>query len=315
MPIGVILRTAGLLFLVSACSTQVKPDTTPIRALVALLQNPAGDVMVIGHRGCWETAPENSIAAIEACIALGVDMVEVDVQRSVDGKLVLMHDDTVDRTTNAVGAVETLTFKELRALQLRSGPGGASADLTRSTIPTLREALEAARGQILVNIDAKADVYADVSRLLVSMNMANQVLIKMPAAPDDPRLRAEPLMRKAHFMPVLFERAGHGPVSQLQPGYDDLNPVAYEIVFQTRAYYEEGLDALRRSGRRIWVNTLLPQHAAGHTDAAALEAPDAHWGRLADEGVSMIQTDEPRALIAYLCQTERRRRCPHQPGP
>lgn len=315
MSLEVMLRTVGLILSVSACSSEVKPETTPTDALVAQLQNPAGDVMVIGHRGCWETAPENSIAAIEACIDLGVDMVEVDVQRSADGELVLVHDGTVDRTTNGSGTVETLTLNEIRMLQLRSGAGGLSAGLTRHTIPTLREALEAARGQILVNIDAKADVYADVSRLLVSMNIADQVLMKMPAAPDDPRLRAEPLMAQAHFMPVLFERGGHGPVSRLQPGYDDLNPVAYEIVFENRAYYEEGLDALRRSGRRIWVNTLLPQHAAGHTDAAALEAPDAHWGRLADEGVSMIQTDEPRALIAYLCQTERRRRCLRQPGP
>ncbi len=300
--------------LVVACATAPTAPPRPVDALIAQLRNPAGDVLVIGHRGCWSAAPENSLAAIEACVALGADMVEIDVQRSADGALVLMHDETVDRTTDGTGKVAAQTAAQLRVLQLRASAGGPGRTPTDETVPTLRDALDAARGRILVNIDAKADVYADVSELLIATRTTDQVLMKMPAAPDDPRLRASPLMRQAHFMPVIVERAGHGPIAPLLPGYDDLSPVAYEIVFETRAYFEEGLQAIRLSRRRIWVNTLRPFHAAGHTDAAALVDPAAHWGRLADEGVGMIQTDEPGALIAYLCKTRRRSRCPAQPA-
>lgn len=298
------------LALVTACATTRPPERAPVETLIADLKNAKGDVLVIGHRGCWQTAPENSLAAIEACIGLGVDMVEVDVQRSRDGALVLMHDLSVDRTTDAAGAVADLSAAQIAALRLRDGAGGAERPLTGQTVPTLRQALEAARGRVLVNIDAKSDVYADVAALLVEMGMANQVLMKMPAAPDDPRLRASPLMRQAHFMPVIVERAGHGPIADLLPGYDDMAPVAYEIVFENRAYFEAGIGAMRQSGRRVWVNTLRPFHAAGHTDAAARADPDAHWGRLIAEGVTMIQTDAPAELISYLCRKKHRSRCP-----
>jgi glycerophosphoryl diester phosphodiesterase len=226
-----------------------------------------------------------------------------------------MHDLTVDRTTNGAGAVATLSATQIAALQLRERSGGSDAPLTSQHVPTLRQALEAARGRILINIDAKADVYEDVSRLLVETAMADQVLLKMPAGPEDPRLRASPLMRQAHFMPVIVDSAGYGPIPNLLPGYDDLNPVAYEIVFADRAYFEQGLPALTASGRRIWVNTLAVHHAAGHTDDVALSDPQAHWGRLVAEGVTMIQTDEPAALIAYLCSIGRRERCPPQSWP
>jgi glycerophosphoryl diester phosphodiesterase len=302
-----LIAAAGAL-LISGCATVSTPRL--VDPLIAELKNPSGDVLVIGHRGCWASAPENSLAAIEACIALGVDMVEIDIQRSVNGELVLMHDLSVDRTTNGAGAVADLQLSQLRTLRLRADKGGSDRVLSDQKVPTLREAMEVARGRILLNIDAKADVYADVSKLLVSMNMADQVLMKMPAAPSDPRLRASPLMRQAHFMPVIVEGAGHGPIDKLLPGYNDLAPVAYEIVFENRPYFEAGLAAMRASGHRIWVNTLMPHHAAGHTDVAALSDPSAHWGRLVTEGVNMIQTDEPRALIGYLCQIKRRTRCP-----
>ena len=61
------------------------------------------EIMVIAHRGDWRNAPENSIQAIKSCIDMGVDMVEIDVRETKDGHLVLMHDETIDRTTNASG--------------------------------------------------------------------------------------------------------------------------------------------------------------------------------------------------------------------
>jgi len=69
-------------------------------------------VLVVAHRGCWKATAENSLAAIEACIALGVDVVELDARRTVDGALVLMHDATVDRMTNGHGRVEDLTLAQ-----------------------------------------------------------------------------------------------------------------------------------------------------------------------------------------------------------
>ena len=114
--------------------------------------------MVAAHRGCWKNAPENSVQAIRDCIALGIDIVEIDVRRSRDGHLVVIHDVRVDRTTNGTGKVSDLTLGDLRALRLRTGKGGHDATLTDERIPTLAEAIAAAKGAILVNIDAKPEL-------------------------------------------------------------------------------------------------------------------------------------------------------------
>jgi glycerophosphoryl diester phosphodiesterase len=76
-------------------------------------------------------APENTIAAFDAAAAVGGDYMELDVQVTKDGELVLMHDDKVDRTTNGTGAVRDLTFAETRKLDAGRG----------QQVPTLREAL------------------------------------------------------------------------------------------------------------------------------------------------------------------------------
>jgi glycerophosphoryl diester phosphodiesterase len=70
----------------------------------------------IGHRGAAGHAPENTLLSIEAALAIGVDVVEIDVHRSLDGHLIVMHDERVDRTTNGSGYIRDLTLAELRDL-------------------------------------------------------------------------------------------------------------------------------------------------------------------------------------------------------
>ncbi len=103
-------------------------------------------IVRIGHRGAAGHAPENTLAAIRKGIALGVDFVEVDVQRSRDGRLVLVHDERVDRTTNGAGRVSGLTWEELQLLDAGDG----------ECIPSLEAALAAASGRAGVMLEVKA---------------------------------------------------------------------------------------------------------------------------------------------------------------
>jgi glycerophosphoryl diester phosphodiesterase len=88
-------------------------------------------MLVIAHRGGPDRAPENTLAAFRIAIALGADGVELDCQRSKDGALVVIHDETVDRTTNGKGLVGDLTLAELRALDAGQG----------ERVPTFEEVL------------------------------------------------------------------------------------------------------------------------------------------------------------------------------
>ena len=99
----------------------------------------------IAHRGAAGHAPENTLGAVETGIRLGADYVEIDVQRTRDGRLVVIHDSDVARTTNGRGKVGEMTFEELRRLDAGSG----------EMIPALEEVLEVARDRTGLMIEIK----------------------------------------------------------------------------------------------------------------------------------------------------------------
>ena len=111
-------------------------------------------VLVIGHKGNSSEAPENTLAAIKEAFALGVGMVEVDVYLSRDGVPVVMHDETVDRTTNGKGLVAEMTLAQLKTLDAGSWMHLKYSD---QRIPTLTEALQAAKGKGPLFIDLFVD--------------------------------------------------------------------------------------------------------------------------------------------------------------
>ena len=134
------------------------------------------DVWVMAHRGNTsdKSIPENSIPAVEASIAAGVQVVEIDTRLTSDGEIVICHDESISRTTNGSGNISNLTLAQIRSYNLKDRNG----KVTSEVMPTLEEYLEAARGKIYVNLDysprtaSTAQVMAVVERL----GMYEQVL-------------------------------------------------------------------------------------------------------------------------------------------
>ena len=110
--------------------------------------------LVVGHRGAAAHAPENTIAAFERGLALGADVVECDVHLTSDGHLVVIHDDTLERTTTGRGRVGDHTLAELRTLDAGSWRGPAFAG---ERIPTLVELLALVRGRSRIAIEVKPE--------------------------------------------------------------------------------------------------------------------------------------------------------------
>lgn len=104
------------------------------------------------HRGASGTAPENTLPAFEQAIRAGADGIELDLQRTSDGHLVVCHDETVDRTSNGHGAIVDLTLDELRALDFAHG----DPRFVGTRIPLLQEVFELMRpAGLLVNVELK----------------------------------------------------------------------------------------------------------------------------------------------------------------
>lgn len=102
---------------------------------------------IIGHRGAKGYQPENTLASFQEAISLGVDMIELDVYTIASGEVVVIHDPTVERTTNGVGSVADFTFDELRKLDAGHG----------QTVPLLTEVLDLVDGRMPVNIEIKGE--------------------------------------------------------------------------------------------------------------------------------------------------------------
>lgn len=110
-------------------------------------ESPGHKVLRIGHRGACGHAPENTLASIEKAISLGCDFTEVDVRRTADESLILLHDERVDRTTSGKGVAAEMTRADIRKLDAGGG----------QVIPTLEEALAAAGGRIGLILELKAE--------------------------------------------------------------------------------------------------------------------------------------------------------------
>ena len=105
-------------------------------------------VKVVAHRGCSAKYPENTLLAFRKAVALGVEMVELDVIPSSDGEIMVIHDQTVDRTTDGTGRVAEMTCAEIRRLDAGSHNGAPG-----QRVPTLAEAIEAIGPDTEINVN------------------------------------------------------------------------------------------------------------------------------------------------------------------
>jgi len=112
----------------------------------------SGRILLGGHRGNADEFPENTLASFRSAIELGVDLIECDVHRSEDGRLPVIHDHLLDRTTNGSGLVRDHTMAELKRFDAGSWKGARFKD---ERIPSIDEVLALARGQAGVAIEVK----------------------------------------------------------------------------------------------------------------------------------------------------------------
>jgi glycerophosphoryl diester phosphodiesterase len=112
--------------------------------------------LIIAHRGYRAKYPENTLASFRASIDAGVQMIELDVMLSKDRKVVVIHDGTLDRTTNGYGSVDGCTIKELKALDAGSW---FQSRFAGERIPTLEEVLEDVKGRAMINIEIKTSAF------------------------------------------------------------------------------------------------------------------------------------------------------------
>lgn len=269
-------------------------------------------VWVAAHRGDWIYAPENSIPALEHAIFFGADMIETDVRLTKDGKIIMMHDYAVDRTTTGTGTVSELTLAEIRKLNLRTGWGGP----TDLQVPTLEEYIEIAKNKILLYLDKAGydlpgNEQGHLVKELLKVLKAHGALEQAVFVLDWPYAKAREIfgddLEKVIYCPVIEDK-----IPNLSAYVDEyiqkLKPVAFQFRMATldSETYRQ-LPKVLNSGSKAFVAATWKEHTANHNDIVSIfERPSKGWGWLLEQGFSILETNYPKDLIYYLKSEYRR---------
>ena len=262
-----------------------------------LLTRDQSSVIVASHRGDWRNFPENSLPAIDYAIKMGVDFVELDVQRTKDGVLILMHDGTLDRTTTGKGKVSEVTMESIAKLKLKNG----CAIRTFHKVPTLEEALVHAKGKIMLNLDKADRFFEEVYALMKKTGTTKQVIMKGSKSAEDVKKQFGNYLEDVIYMPIVNLDKNNAK-QQIEMFCRDMNPVAFELLFVKDSNpLPVEVKTMLDGKSLIWYNTLWDTMAGGHDDDMSLQDLNAGYGYLIDTlGCRIIQTDRPQYLLDYL---------------
>jgi glycerophosphoryl diester phosphodiesterase len=233
-------------------------------------------IAVVVHMGAHESAPANTLPSFQIAIDLGVNCVELDINTTADGHLVVLHGPNVDGATNGTGSVRSLTLAEIRALDAGSRFDPSFAGVQ---IPTADEAMSLMKGKIDVYIDVKdatpesivalvtrhdmfssAIVYGDIESLVAMKLLEPRILAMMPRLPENPA-----------DMPALIDR--------VRSSYFGGKVGGVTI---------EQINACHDIGAQIYMNTLGPH-----------DNPEG-WAQAIADGADGLETDRPTACLKYL---------------
>lgn len=249
-------------------------------------------LMITAHRGQWREYPENSIAAIKEAMKDGAEIVEIDVRLTADGVPVLMHDTTVDRTTDGKGKVSDYTLEEIKKLRLKKGLGGASAELTEYTVPTLEEAMQAVKGKALVNLDKGWGIREEMYDVLVKTDTVDHAIFKGSSNVKD---AAEFMEKDPDILYMHIINDHNADVVDTFPGRQ---PVAYEVVFDRLDDPQIQPEKIRQiqENSRVFVNVMWYGLAAQYTDETSLRDVKQGWKAVTKLGANILQTDNLEAM-------------------
>ena len=208
--------------------------------------------LVVAHRGASARAPENTLEAFRLAVEVGADAIELDVHLTADGRLAVVHDETLDRTTDRTGAVAALTMDEVRQADAGAGFAGAGDHPYRGrglTVPTLDEVLAWLPDGIGLVVEIKARAAADAVATALGRHRARDEgrvsVISFDEAAIERIRELDPEIRTGYLLVpgqpiedalVWATRRGHVGV---HPWERDLGPDAARVVALATAYGRE----------------------------------------------------------------------------
>ena len=234
-------------------------------------------IMVCAHRGQHENAPENSLESVQLAIDQNIRMVELDVRQTKDGILVLMHDDTIDRTTNGTGNIEDMTFQELQQFYLYKDNG----TLTTQRIPSLADVFKLARGHLYIDLDIHNKApHQKVLQLVKKYGMLNQVIV---------------YTKELTAINNLYQNLAVMPMIEDQITLDYFSDLDIDVThFNNSTFNQDMVDQAKQQGWYIFKNAYVNTSNGPGTDS------NARINLIINLEGDIVQTDYPTYIKNYL---------------
>lgn len=256
-------------------------------------------VLIAAHRGtCGGNVIPNTTLSYENALLHGADMIEIDAAMTTDGVFYAFHNGTEPIVFGTDKDIREMTSKEAESYPLINCLG----EKTASRVERLEPILERFRGRCLINIDRSWFYWEQILKLLDSMNMKNQLLIKSGV---EEKFLSELAESGTDFMymPIL-RKPSEWELLEKYP----INVAAAELIFtdtDSALVGKDFMDMLREKGIVPWVNAVTLNDEvvlSGHLDdnRAISENFNEAWGRLIRMGFGIIQTDWPALLKGYI---------------
>lgn len=304
-----VLSVVILIFLTPVCAFATgenEDEATKTVSIEQLYKNPEGRLMSVAHRGDVQKYPENSLEGIISAVAMGVDIIEIDVKKTSDGVLILMADDDFSRTcvdpsgkTITAQVSETENW-EVIAMKLREGTGGAASAPTVYAPPSLESVIKAVSGKALLLINCDKKIRDDVYSFAVSKSALNMIIFRVQG-------------EKSSLSSWIESKGVAAPMTM--GGYDG------NIVFSARSYVKKTLKygsqatvlSVKNPYGVIFNKSVLKlfdekgRAVADMTDSALCggrEDNETGWNDLTARGYSVIITDYPERLVSYIKATQ-----------
>lgn len=240
---------------------------------------PKHSYIVIAHRGNHENAPENTIAAYKNAIQIGVDYVEVDLRTSKDSQLVVMHDATLDRMTDAKGLVNQFTMDTLKKIKVYNK---THPEYGFHHIPLFEDVLAECKGKIYIYLDFKNASVKQTYQLLLKYKMEKQVVVYI------------------NSMNQLLEWNKLAPQIPLMVSLpENVQSKASLEIFTSQNIFDI-LDGNFQQYNNELVKTAMELNKPIWADIQSFNEGVSDWDRAIGLGIKALQTDHPSSLIAYL---------------
>ena len=259
------------------------------------------EILIASHRGKFSSSVmENTTLAFLLAIGEGAHMVEMDLAKTKDGRIVAHHDNDMTRLFHTAETIEEKTLEELEAMPLYNYLG----EICVERLETFDEILDGLKDKTVLVLDKCWDCWDEVYELLVKKDMVEQTIFKFYLRDEKPLLWARE-HKDCMFIPMwkeieLLDRLADLKTAAKVPAVEITPKKVTDDVFRPETF-----KWLKDRHMKVWCNSLSLAkrlvYGAGFDDLKSLyHGGDAGWGELIKQGVDIIQTDWPYELKCYL---------------